>query len=129
MQIAVGKSLTSVFRYAGFSRAEILIPAKPVLLYYITDRRQFPGTDAEQQRHLLGMVRAAAQAGVDFIQLRERDLPIRQLEDLARQAVAIVRSAGSATRLLINSRLDVALASAADGVHLRADDIHPSDAR
>ncbi len=71
----------------------------------------------------------AAQAGVDFVQLRERDLSIRELERLAVEAVKRVREVKSGTKLLINSRLDVALAVGADGVHLRSDDISASDAR
>lgn len=98
-------------------------------LCYITDRNQFPGTEAERRRNLLEKIREGAEAGVDWIQLRERDLPTRDLERLASEAVAAVRSAGSATRLLINSRVDVALACGADGVHLRSDDISASDAR
>jgi thiamine-phosphate pyrophosphorylase len=100
-----------------------------MLLYYITDRRQFPGNDVEQRRQLLGKIAEASAAGVDYIQLRERDLPTRELERLAQQAADAVRSSGKTTRLLINSRVDVALAVGAHGVHLRSDDISASDAR
>ena len=98
-------------------------------LYYITDRNQFAGNEVERRRKLLDKIQEAAEAGVDWIQLRERDLPGRELEHLASDALAAVRAAGTATRLLINSRVDVALASAADGVHLRSDDISASDGR
>ena len=104
-----------------------------MLLYYITDRTQFPGDAGRQRRLLLGKIAEAASAGVDFIQLREKDLSARELESLAREAVQIVRretrSAPAATKLLINSRADIALAAGADGVHLRSDDISPADAR
>ena len=100
-----------------------------MLLYYITDRQQFPGTPAEQRRRLLDKITEAASAGVDYIQLRERDLQPRELEQLAKEAATAVRSTGSPTRLLINGRVDIALASQADGVHLRGDDIPASDAR
>lgn len=100
-----------------------------MLLYYITDRRQFPGTDAEQRKALLAKITEAAAAGVDLIQLRERDLSGRALERLAADAVAAVRSQRSGTRLLINSRIDVALATGADGVHLRSEDVSAADAR
>src|ERR1051325_3307307 len=100
-----------------------------MLLYYITDRQQFPGTEAEQRRLLLSKISEAAYAGVDYIQLRERDLCARELEKLACECVAAVKSAGNATRLLINSRVDIALACQADGVHLRSDDIAASEAR
>jgi thiamine-phosphate pyrophosphorylase len=103
-----------------------------VLLYYITDRRQFPGTPAEQRDRLLAKSAEAARAGVDLIQLRERDLSARELYALAAESLAIIRERQNAkqeTRLLINSRLDVALACGADGVHLRGDDFSASEAR
>lgn len=100
-----------------------------MLLYYITDRRQFPGSAAEQRHRLVQKIGEAAKAGIDLIQLRERDLSGRDLEALAAEAVAAVRSARTKTRILINSRADIALACGADGVHLRSDDIAASDAR
>ncbi len=105
-----------------------------MLLYYITERRQFPGDQREQRRLLLARIADAARCGVDYIQLREKDLSARDLEALARAAVQVVRDNCSAERprsskLLINSRIDVAIAAAADGVHLRSDDIAASDAR
>ncbi len=100
-----------------------------MLLYYITDRKQFAGTESEQRRLLLRKIGETAAAGVDYIQLRERDLAARELEALAGEAAGIVQAAATPTRLLINSRVDVAIASGADGVHLRSDDISASDAR
>jgi thiamine-phosphate pyrophosphorylase len=103
-----------------------------VLLYYITDRKQFPGPEPRRRELLLGKIAEAARAGVNFIQLREKDLPAWVLEALAREAVGIVRETRNAkrvTRLLINSRSDVALAAGADGVHLLSNDIPASDAR
>jgi len=99
-----------------------------LLLCYITDRKQFAGDDHARQRHLLAKVRECAAAGVDFIQLREKDLSPRELEELAGQAVAAI-PAGSPAQLLVNSRTDVALASGAHGVHLPAHDISASEAR
>ncbi len=104
-----------------------------MLLYYITERRQFRGDQREQRRLLLAKIAEAARCGVDYIQVREKDLSARELETLARAAVQVVRDNCSAerhsSRLLINSRIDVAIAAAADGVHLRSDDIAASDAR
>ena len=102
-----------------------------MLLYYITDRKQFPGDASAQEARLLEVVSAAAQAGVDFIQLREKDLTPRELESLARKALAAVRDASSGTNLLINSRMDVAIATGADGVHLTSspDELRPDQAR
>jgi len=99
-----------------------------LLLYYITDAAQFAGTDGERQAHLLDRIAQAAGLGIDFIQLRERNLVTHDLEALARKAVETVRAGPSRkTRLLINSRSDVALATGADGVHLRSKDISPSE--
>jgi thiamine-phosphate pyrophosphorylase len=100
-----------------------------LILYYITDRHQFAGGEQEQRRNLLLRIGAAARAGIDYIQLRENDLPVRQLEFLARDAVRCVQDNGSHTKLLINSRTDVAMAVGADGVHLTTTDIAASDAR
>ena len=99
----------------------------PPQLYYITDRRQFPGNAQERERRLLEKIAECAAAGVDLIQLREKDLGSRALEELALKAMATL--AGSRTRLLINSRTDVALACGAHGVHLPANDLAASDAR
>ncbi len=100
-----------------------------MLLYYITDRRQFPGGETKQRQALLRKISEAARCGVDFIQLREKDLGSRELEILGRAAVDAVRSSSSSTRLLINSRTDVAIACGADGVHLRGDDVTPGVVR
>jgi thiamine-phosphate pyrophosphorylase len=112
------------------------MPAR-CLLYYITDRTAFPGDETARRRRLLEKVAEAARAGIDYIQLREKDLPARELESLAREALRAVRDAGKLatakrqpeTALLINSRTDIALAVGADGVHLRSDDILPQQAR
>ncbi len=57
------------------------------LLYYITDRTAFPGDEPTRRRRLLEKIAEAARAGVDYIQLREKDLSTRDLESLAREAV------------------------------------------
>ncbi|HZQ17187.1 MAG TPA: thiamine phosphate synthase [Terriglobales bacterium] len=100
-----------------------------MLLYYITDRAQLARDETQRRVRLLDKISEAAQAGVDYIQLREKDLPAREFELLARQAAQLVRASGSKTRLLINSRTDIALAVQADGVHLRSNDISPADVR
>jgi thiamine-phosphate pyrophosphorylase len=79
----------------------------------VTDRRRAPTTEA-----LLRRVTAAAGAGVQLIQIREADLEARALLDLVRAVVGAVR--GSHARVLVNDRLDVALAGGAHGVHLRS---------
>jgi thiamine-phosphate pyrophosphorylase len=114
-----------------------MLMADRCLLYYITDRSQFRGDEHARRRALLAKIAEAASVGVNYIQLREKDLSTRELETLAREAVAAVRNSTPLrtenrelrTRLLINSRTDVALAAGADGVHLRSDDIAPHEVR
>jgi thiamine-phosphate pyrophosphorylase len=82
------------------------------LLYYITDRKGLPGEDP------LPIIEQAVAAGIDLIQIRERDLPARSLLALVEEAV---KQAGAGpTRILVNDRLDVAVAAGAAGVHLPA---------
>jgi thiamine-phosphate pyrophosphorylase len=101
-----------------------------LLLYYITDRSQFPGDEISRWRLLLDKIGEAVDCGVDLVQLREKDLSTCRLEGGAREAVGRVRQRpGGKTRLLINSRSDVALACGADGVHLRSDDVSAREAR
>lgn len=103
------------------------------LLYYITDRTAFGRDERTRRLRLLEKIGEATRAGVDYIQLREKDLSTRELEALAREVVRTIREVRKLTpdpypltpALLINSRTDIALATAADGVHLRSDDISP----
>ena len=96
--------------------------------YYITGSSQFAGSTAEQHSRLLDTIRRAAEAGVDYIQLREKAITTRALERLATEALDAIHSAGP-TKLLINHRTDVALAVGADGVHLTGADLAASDVR
>jgi thiamine-phosphate pyrophosphorylase len=110
---------------------------KGCILYYITDRKAFPGDEANRRVRLLDNIAEAASEGVNYIQLREKDLSPRDLESLARQAMQVIGEETKlatdywplTTALLINSRTDVALAAAADGVHLPANDISPQEVR
>ena len=104
------------------------MPDTPPILCYVTDRhslRVAPGGNPIDA--LLGKIEAAAIAGVDWIQLREKDLSGKDYAALACQALRRVSQAASpassvprilAPRVLINDRLDVALAERAGGVHL-----------
>lgn len=78
-------------------------------LYLITDRKMV-------KQPLVEAVRLALRGGVRAIQLRERDLPVRELLALAQELRALTREFKA--RLFINDRLDVAIAVGADGVHL-----------
>lgn len=101
-----------------------------MILHLITDRRRLAGAQApwvEQRRCLLEQIRLAVDAGVDVVQIRERDLEAGALFSLADAAVTL--AAGSRTRIVVNDRLDVALAARAHGVHLREDSIPPAAVR
>jgi thiamine-phosphate pyrophosphorylase len=105
-----------------------------LLLYYITDRSEFPGDEVARRRRLLENIVEAVRCGVDYVQLREKDLATRELEQLAREVMAIVYELRTEnkelkTGLLINSRTDIAMACDADGVHLRSNDIPPAEVR
>ncbi len=72
-------------------------------------------------------VAAAAEAGIDLVHVREPDLEARDLADLVRSLLAVTRK--TASRLLVNDRIDVALATGADGVHLKEQGILPEFVR
>ena len=90
-------------------------------MYLVTDRHQTGGRD------LLEVVGQALRAGVRAVQLREKDLATRDLYHLAGKLLAVTREAGAA--LLINDRVDVAMALPADGVHLTRRSLPPKEAR
>jgi thiamine-phosphate pyrophosphorylase len=90
-------------------------------LCYITDRHGLAPSMLVPRLH------AVAQAGVDLIQLREKDLASRELLGLAKSAVEV--SQGSNARIVINDRLDVALAAGAHGVHLGGQSAPPEVVR
>jgi len=77
---------------------------------YITDRRSL------EPKPLLPFIVEAVAAGVDLVQIREKDLATRELLKLVEETVSA--AAGTSTRVVVNDRLDVALAAGAAGVHL-----------
>jgi thiamine-phosphate pyrophosphorylase len=90
-------------------------------LCYITDRH------ALAPAPLLPRVLEAIQTGIDLVQIREKDLPTRPLLDLVKAAVEAAR--GRPTRIVVNDRLDVALACGAHGVHLGSQSLPAQAAR
>jgi thiamine-phosphate pyrophosphorylase len=93
------------------------------VLYAITDRRLLVENEDSARARLVELAAVWAANGVAFIQLREKDLSARDQVELARAMFRAVHVAGRGARvprLLINSRVDVALAAGADGVHLPA---------
>lgn len=89
-----------------------------MLRYAITDRRLYRGNEEDRQDALVHTAGRWAAAGINFVQIREKDLPGGVLTELSRRVIAAVRAAGSGTKVLVNSRADIAVAVAADGVHL-----------
>jgi thiamine-phosphate pyrophosphorylase len=101
-----------------------------VTICLVTDRRRLAAagaTDAAAAKCLMTQVRHAAEAGVDLVQIRERDLEAAALAVLVREALAAVR--GTPTRVIVNDRVDVAIACGAHGVHLRADSMAAASVR
>ncbi|MEW5979182.1 MAG: thiamine phosphate synthase [Acidobacteriota bacterium] len=88
--------------------------------YYITDRQSCA-------LPLLEQITAVVEAGVEYVQIREKDLSGRDLVALVRAAVQLAKRSG--TRILVNDRLDVVLATGAQGVHLARDSFQPSEVR
>lgn len=92
---------------------------RPVICL-VSDRRRFA---CEPEDELVQLVRAAAAAGVHLVQVREHDLATRDLLNLVGRCVEAAR--GTSTRVLVNDRVDVALAAGAHGVHLPANGAPP----
>jgi thiamine-phosphate pyrophosphorylase len=89
-----------------------------MIRYYVTDRRQ---------GDVLVYAARAIRTGVDMIQIREKDLPARELFELTCRIRDI--AAGTGPRILVNDRLDIALAAGIDGVHLPSNGLPPERAR
>jgi thiamine-phosphate pyrophosphorylase len=89
-----------------------------MLRYAITDRTRFSADEQARQSALLRQAARLAAYGIDFLQLREKDLSAAALAALARRMLATLRTHQPATKLLVNSRADIAVATCADGVHL-----------
>ena len=90
------------------------------LAYYITDRHSC-------SLPILQQIQQAIDASVDFIQIREKDLATRPLLELAGRALELAK--GSRSKILINDRLDIALAGTLDGIHVGHDSVETSASR
>lgn len=90
-------------------------------VYLVTDRALC------RDRTLTDVVAAAVAGGVTVVQLREKHVDTREFVELARALKALLAPRG--VPLLINDRVDVALACGADGVHVGQGDMHPADVR
>jgi len=95
----------------------------------VTDRSRLPPpspddvTDLPALGPLAERLTLAGQAGVDLLQIREPDLSAAELSALVREVRTRLADGGAGARIVVNERVDVALAAEADGVHLKSDSI------
>jgi thiamine-phosphate pyrophosphorylase len=93
------------------------------ILCYVTDRRSLLGDVSVDGRvALAAKIATLASAGINWVQIREKDLSAKEIAAIARQALQSARAGSNANRtpvrILVNDRLDVALAAGTGGVHL-----------
>ncbi len=101
-----------------------MLPHNRPLLYLISNRLAFPHN---HESTTIEIIREAAQAGCQLIQIREKDLSARDLRKFTRAVIEAAQPLGA--KVLVNDRLDVAIATGADGVHLRSSSLSASKAR
>jgi thiamine-phosphate pyrophosphorylase len=102
---------SSLLRRSAFGFPPLPLAANKPIVCYVTDRKGIGSGDAI--RSVTERIRLAAASGVDWVQIRERDLGAKELLALVKHAVA-----SGTTKVIVNDRLDVALAAGAAGVHL-----------
>ncbi|MCI0338328.1 MAG: thiamine phosphate synthase [Acidobacteria bacterium] len=107
------------------------MPQSRPFLYLISNRQAFRRspdiTELESWQLQIEVIREAAQAGCQLVQIRERDLSARDLCNFTRAAIGAARPHGA--KILVNDRLDVAITAGADGVHLRVSSLPASEVR
>lgn len=108
-------------RTSRASGDSVIFSSRRPLFYYITDRRRLPANA------LVACARKAIHWGVDFIQIREKDLDDAALFRLTCRILGLAR--GTGCRVLVNARADIALAAGAHGVHLPSTGLRASDVR
>ncbi len=103
--------------------------APPAIICYVTDRKSLAASDPTNA--LVSSIGSAIAAGVDWVQVREKDLTARELLALAKAAIGVARGNQAAgrplARIIVNGRLDVALAAGAAGVHLGSESLSCAD--
>jgi thiamine-phosphate pyrophosphorylase len=105
------------------------LPQTRPLIYLISDRRALPHNPEipEPGARQIELIREASRNGCQLVQIREKDLNARDLLELTRAVIAAAHPHGA--KVLINDRLDVAIAAKADGVHLPASSFTAAEAR
>jgi thiamine-phosphate pyrophosphorylase len=108
------------------------LPRAPILCY-VTDRKGLATAENDENEALLERVAIAAAAGIEWIQIREKDLSGKQLSSFTRTAVAQTKQInerhGPLARIIVNDRLDVALSEHSGGVHLGEHSLPVQDLR
>jgi len=102
------------------SRLEIPFVTAPILCY-VTDRKLLAPAEGGTNTAILETIRKAIAAGVDWVQIREKDMAAGELLTLAQEAVRAgdgERVPRAQKKIMVNDRLDVAIAASASGVHL-----------
>lgn len=121
-----------------FTRNNPLAERNRPLLCYVTDRRSLREAKPLESLGILAKkIEQIAAAGVDWLQIREKDLPAAELASLTRQSLRIAANLSaksssptrSLMRILVNDRLDVAIAGRAGGIHLGEKGLPVAEAR
>jgi thiamine-phosphate pyrophosphorylase len=99
----------------------VSLTLKRPLRYLITAGRSTPENFDQQRRLIIETISNAVGLGIELVQIREKHLTPRLLFELAHEAAGV--TARSRTRLLINGRYDIAIATGADGVHLTSNSL------
>jgi thiamine-phosphate pyrophosphorylase len=103
------------------------------ILCYVTDRKSLAAEGRDQDEALLKRVRSAAAGGIDWTQIREKDLSGKELSSLTRDGVAQIKQInerdGRASRIIVNERLDVAWSERAGGIHFGEHSLPVHDVR
>ena len=88
----------------------------------------YPITNVELSgRSHTDQVRALADAGCRFVQIREKSRTSREIFDAVVESVSLAQGIGM--KVILNDRVDIAIAARAHGVHLGQDDLSPAEAR
>lgn len=114
-------------RYRGYTLERVLLLGDDARARLAAARVYFLISVDECRRSLETTIRAAAAGGVDVVQLREQDLPDRELLEHAREVRQWTREVG--VLMIVNDRPDIARLAAADGVHVGQADLSVRDAR